>query len=152
MKLAFYHKRGKNEWFTKANVPLSPAAIDRVLQIAYHYAGLEVLTTCSHQRQEAIRHPFCVARRANATLRCWHAQEGDRLASPPADRAANVHLFSVFQHEDIVAVLIPWTGIGVPVSRSFPWLVHVFNLSGSRSDCGMQSQFFEYSTTRVLAR
>jgi hypothetical protein len=129
MKLAFYHRRGKNEWFTKANVPLSPAAIDRVLQIAYHCAGLEVLTTCSHLRQEAIRLPFCVTRRANAPLRCWHAQEGDRLAAPLADRAANVHPFSVFPHEDFVAVLIPWTGIGGPVSRSFPLFVHVFNLA-----------------------
>jgi hypothetical protein len=34
MKLALYHKRGKSEWFTKANTPLSPVAIDRLLQIA----------------------------------------------------------------------------------------------------------------------
>ena len=34
MKLALYHKRGKSEWFTKEYSPLSPEAIDRLLQIA----------------------------------------------------------------------------------------------------------------------
>jgi hypothetical protein len=84
MKLAFYQKRGKNEWFTKANVPLSPAAIDRVLQIAYHYAGLEVLTTCSHQRQEAIR---SVSRGARMP-RCVAGMHKKAIVLPPHLRIA----------------------------------------------------------------
>jgi metal-dependent hydrolase (beta-lactamase superfamily II) len=86
MKLAFYHKRGKNEWFTKANVPLSPAAIDRVLQIAYHCAGLAVLTTCSHLRQEAI--VFRSASRGARMPRCVAGMHKKAIVLPPHLRIA----------------------------------------------------------------
>jgi len=53
MKVATFHRRAREEWFTSTDVPLSNEEIDRLLHSAYTKCGLDVLTTGANLRREA---------------------------------------------------------------------------------------------------